>query len=402
LVAARALSPSGFGALELAVVAVAGIATLLDFSLEEAVVHYGARAVADGDPGRLRGLVALSLRIDLAIGIAVFAVLMVLAPALGDVVSVGELPASLIRLAALEALAVTVNGTTGALLVVCGHPHLRAWSSAVANGARVVGVMIAASLDAGALGVLAGLVVGSAIGSVVQLALAWRIGRGVWSGSDASRAGVPAGRIVRFGLLSSATTTLIAVRAALVSILLGRSLGPAAVGIFAVAMFPVTVVEVASSPLRLLMLPEQAMLAARGRPDVVWDGLVAYGKASLAVGVPGALVGWFLLPRLLPLLYGDRYEDAVDPARILLIAALASLVVAWAKALPAAVGRPAVRTAMSLAELLLTVAAVFALYERGVDGVAAAISAVAVVGAVAWWLVARRMLVPVSGSRAGT
>jgi O-antigen/teichoic acid export membrane protein len=105
-----------------------------------------------------------------------------------------------------------------------------------------------------------------------------------------------------------------------------------------------------------------------------------------------------LLPRLLPLLYGSSFDAAVRPARILLVAALAGLVVAWSKALPAALGRPGVRTGMSLLELALTVVALAALAGRGVTGVAVALSAVTVVSACAWWIVAWRMLAPMSGT----
>lgn len=409
LVAARTLGPSGFGALELGVIAVGGVATLLDFSLEEAVIYHGSRALAAGDVAGLRTLVRMSLGIDVAIGVGVLVLLTALAPWFGDAVSRGELPAGLIRLAALEAFVATVNGTTGALLVVSGRPQLRAWSAAIASGARVAGVLVAAAIGAGPIGVLLGLVAGSALGSAAQLSWAWRTGRRTWGEANGgSRADTPgnssrvtARRLLWFGLNSSATTTLIALRVAVVSVLIGRTLGPAAVGIFVVAMFPITVVEVASSPLRLVMIPEQAMLAARGRPDVVWDGLLAYLKASLVVGVPGVVVGWFVLPEVLPLLYGSGFDAATDPARILLVAALASLAVAWAKALPAALGRPAVRTAMSLGELAFTAILVAVMYDQGVRGVAAAVSIVAAVAAAAWWAVARRMLRPVVGTRGG-
>jgi len=245
---------------------------------------------------------------------------------------------------------------------------------------------------------LTGLVAGSAVGAAAQAVMAWRSGRKAWAGASAGLVSVPAGELVRFAVQSSVTTTLIALRVAAVSVLLGRNLGPAAVGIFAAAMFPVTLAEVASSPLRLLMIPEQATLAARGRPDVVWKGIVAYAKGSILVGLPAAALGWLVLPRLLPLLYGSSFDAAVLPARILLVSALAGLVVAWSKALPAALGRPGVRTAMSFLELAFTVAALAALAGRGVTGVAVALSAVAVVSAFAWWIVARRMLVPVSGT----
>jgi hypothetical protein len=55
---------------------------------------------------------------------------------------------------------------------------------------------------------------------------------------------------------------------------------------------------------------------------------------------------------------------------------------------------------MSVAELALTLAALVALSDRGVRGVAIAISVVSLVTACAWWVVARRMLAPVTGTAA--
>jgi O-antigen/teichoic acid export membrane protein len=404
LVAARVLGASGFGALELAVVAVTSVATLLDFSLEEAVMHHGARALARGDGAALRRLIRTSLGIDLAIGVAVLAVLTVAAPLVVDVVSDGDLAVALIRLAALEAFVVTLNGTTGALLIVCGRAHLRAWSSAVANAARLVAVLFAAAGGADPTGMLTGFVVGSAIGAAVQAFLAWNTGRSTWHDSregDVRAHEASAARLVTFGMHSSVTTTLVAVRYAAAFVLLGRTLGPGAVGVLAVALFPVTLADVASSPLRLLMIPEQATLAARGRPDVMWNGLVAYAKGSLAIGVTAAAIGWLLLPNLVPLLYGESYDAAIRPARILLVAAVTALVVAWSKALPAALGRPGVRTAMSAAELVVTIAALAIVAGGGVNGVAAALSVVSVVTACAWWIVARSILAPASAPAMG-
>jgi lipopolysaccharide exporter len=404
LAAARTLSVGGFGALELAVVAVGAVVTLLDISLEEAVIFRGARARAAGHPAALRALLRTSLRIDIAIGVAVAALLLLIAPWFADIVSDGSLAPALVRLAALEALLVTANGTTGAVLVVCDRAHLRAWSMAVANAARLLAVLIAAAVEPTAVGVLTGFVVGSGIGAAFQAVLAWRVVRKdvpAHSGSVPVEP-APTRGLIAFGSQSSLTTTLIAIRVALVSVAIGRSLGPAAVGIFAVALFPVTVVDVASSPFRLLTLPEQSLLAARGRRDVVWHGLVAYSKAAIPIGLVGAAVGWFVLPSILPALYGESYRAAIDPSRALIVAAVASLSVVWAKGLPAALGRPGVRTLMTAGEVALTAIALLVVPRDDVASFAWAVSAVAAVMAIAWWLAARRILarVPDPGARA--
>src|SRR6185436_14032691 len=124
------------------------------------------------------------------------------------------------------------------------------------------------------------------------------------------------------------------------------------VGLFAIAMLPVVLADLASAPLRVMTFPEQAMLAARGRLDVLRTAIVAYTRVALAIGAVAAIAGWFVLPRLVATLYTSGFGGAVDPARILLVAAVATLAVAWSKALPAAVGRPNLRTWISLVELV--------------------------------------------------
>ena len=104
-----------------------------------------------------------------------------------------------------------------------------------------------------------------------------------------------------------------------------------------------------------------------------------------------------LPPWLLPVVYSDAFAPAVDAARILLPAAIATLAVAWAKALPAAAGRPEIRTWVSLGELAVTSVAVLLLGRRSAEGAALAISISTVVSGFLWWIVAGRMF---SGSNA--
>ena len=393
LLVARSLGPQNFGSVVLAVTTVAFLAALLDFSLEEAVVHHGARALERGAPGGLRGLIRISMRIDVSVGIAVFTFLLVAAPALADFVSDGRLAPVLLVLAGLEVLVSTANGTTGAVLLLSGRPELRAWALAWTAAARLLAVLVAIHVfGGGAERVLLGFAVGAAIGSVAQYVVARRMERRAWGVVPPSEAPVRASALVSFGLHSSATTTIIAVRAALVTVVLGRGSGPVQVGFLAIAMLPVTLAEVATSPVRTTVFAEQAKLAAAGRLDVLWRAVKGYTRWALVVGVAAAVVGWFLLPWLLPRLYGDGYADATRASRMLLPAAVATLTVAWAKGLPASIGRPQIRTIVSMVELAATAVAVLSLASRGANGVAAALSIVAVAVASLWWWVARRML----------
>jgi O-antigen/teichoic acid export membrane protein len=244
--------------------------------------------------------------------------------------------------------------------------------------------------------VLIAYAIGSAVGAVAQGLVAWRVARRRWPARGATGMRPSFRALAGFGFHSSVTTTIIAVRLALVSILLARLAGPAEVGLFAVAMLPLVLADVASAPLRVMTFPEQAMLAARGRLDVLRTAILAYTRFALLLGTLAAIAGWFLIPRLIALLYPSSFSGAVGPARILLPAAVGTLAVAWSKALPAAVGRPNLRTWASLVELALSVPLVAILAPSGATGAAIAVASVTLLMACAWLLIARRMLAGVA------
>jgi O-antigen/teichoic acid export membrane protein len=397
VIAARALGPPNFGTVVLAVAAVTSVATFLDLSLEEAVVHHGAVAIARRDGGALRALLRTSFVLDVAVGGVVFVLLLFLAAPLATLAGGPALAPILVRLAAVESLAVTANGTTAAALMLSGRPELRAWAMAWTTALRLLSVFVAVHVFGGGMrSVLVAYAIGSAVGSVAQGLLAWRVARRRWpiTGVPDPRPSLRA--LAGFGFHSSITTTIIAVRLALVSILLARLAGPAEVGLFAVAMLPLVLADVASAPLRVMTFPEQAMLAARGRLDVLRTAILAYTRFALLIGTLAAVAGWFLIPRLIALLYSSSFSEAIVPARIFLPAAVGTLAVAWSKALPAAVGRPNLRTWVSLVELALSVPLVAILAPSGATGAAIAVASVSLLTACAWLVVARRMLAGVA------
>jgi hypothetical protein len=64
VVVARALGPTDFGTVVLGVAVATLLGTLLDLTLEEAVVHHGYRALAQGDTAGLLGIIRASLLLD--------------------------------------------------------------------------------------------------------------------------------------------------------------------------------------------------------------------------------------------------------------------------------------------------------------------------------------------------
>jgi O-antigen/teichoic acid export membrane protein len=179
-----------------------------------------------------------------------------------------------------------------------------------------------------------------------------------------------------------------------VLVLLGALVGPAATGLFNIAMLPLTVVATATGPIRLVFFAEQAKLAAANAVATLRKTVRGYTVVALLVGVPFAVVGWFLLPWLIPTLFSDRFDGAVEPARIILIGAVAHLAAGtWTKGLPAAIGKPQLRTVMSAVFMVLVVVLTVLLTPSyGVTGAAIAHSAAAIATYIGWWFLTARTL----------
>jgi O-antigen/teichoic acid export membrane protein len=383
VVVARALGPTDFGTVVLAVAVATLLATFLDLTLEEAVVHHGYRALAEGDTEGLLGLIRASLLLDIAIGIVVSGSVVLLAAPLADVASAGRLDPELVRLAALVTLASTADSTMSAVLLVGGRPDLRGWLMAATSVARLAALLVA--IEIGTVeAVIVSYAIGNAVGAIAQALVAWRVVWRPWAAEAGSRElRVPVGKLVRFGFYTSVSTSLAAAHGSLIPVVLGRVAGPTAVGIFRVAMFPVFLVNSASGPVRLVLFPEQARLVAEGDIAQVRYAIRSHTLAALALSIPFAVAAWFVLPWLLPFIFSEQFEEAVEPARILLVAAIVHFSGAWFKTLPAALGKPQLRTALALLELVLMVALLVVLGGEGSKGAAIAFSVASVVSAAA-------------------
>lgn len=392
VIAARALGPEEFGSVFLALSVVTLVATFLDITFTEATIFYGNRSLASGDLAGLRGLLRMSLRVDIGTGILVTGAIFAAAAPLADFASAGRLDPTLVQISALSVLVTTADSTAHGALGLARRTDLRAWAMATQAAFRLIGVLVAVRVG-GAEAVAASYVLGGAAGSVVLGRMAWRVGRREWDlGSGRGTPPASTWELVRFGVHSSLTTSVYAVYGTLVPVLLGRTAGPAAVGIFRVAMLPMVVSRTVRGPIRLAMFPEQAKLFADGRVDEVRRSTKGYTLIAFGLGSPGVVAGFILMPWLIPLLYSSSFDASVTPARILLIAALFDLALTWRKTLLAAIGRPEIRTRLALIELGVVASVLLVLADLGAEGAAIAVSAASVSVGVAWLFVARGLL----------
>ena len=92
------------------------------------------------------------------------------------------------------------------------------------------------------------------------------------------------------------------------------------------------------------------------------------------------------------LFYSGQFEDAIGPARILLVAAVVHLALAWAKTFLPAIGRPGLQTAYEVAFAVLLIAGIALLARFEATGAAIAVSFTYVATQVPLYFVANRLL----------
>ena len=121
----------------------------------------------------------------------------------------------------------------------------------------------------------------------------------------------------------------------------------------------------AFSPLPAIFFPLLSRTAAREQFDEVRTRVLDWTRLSLAPAIATGAIAWILLPIVIPLLFGSRFDFAVQPARYLVIAALIRGSTAWSKVLAFAVGRPGVSFATTSFDAALLIGATWWLASQG-------------------------------------
>lgn len=337
--ATRLLGGYEFGLFAIVLAAVAFFQLLLDSTVEEAVVKYGFRYVAAERWGRLRRLFAVALAAKWAGGLAAALLVLLLAPFADPVFNADGLLVPML-LGALIPLVQAPEAVAGAVLLVRGRYDLRAWFFVVSMALRLAGVAFGASFGVteAILGYVLAQVVASVAIGVTATALLRR-----FPAAPREALGEDAHGIRRFVVNSALGSGLVSLRTTAAPLGLGLVSNPFQVGYFRTGQAPVTGLAALSSPVRLIMLTEQTRDVERGRDDLLWRSLRRYSIVAAALLVPVVPVAWALMPWAVPFVFGGDFEAAVEPARVLLLAASIQLVLGWSKSLPVSVGRPGLR-----------------------------------------------------------
>jgi len=381
LVAARVFSTATLGLYTLVIASAGFFQTLLDLTIEEALIKFGFRYITREDWGRLRRLFRRTFLFKVAGAVLAGGALLGLAAFAGSVFHHSELRTPL-AISALLPLAQSPEGMAAVPLMLRGRYDIRGGFLAVSMALRLtaiaVGTHFGLSWTIGAI-VLAQVAASAAIGVAGANAFR-RFPRG-----EIRPLGEDAREVLRFIAQSSGATGVVSLRSTLTPMILGMASTASQVGYFRVAQSPQTGFNAVSAPIRLVLLAEQTRDWERGRHDRVFAGVRRYTLlAALGSVVLLPLLLVFMRP-IIRLLFLSKNLGAVDAARIIVIAGAVQLVVGWSKSFPVTIGRPNLRIWTHGIEtaVLLPLAVVFG-WLWGATGAAGAVLASSVAFAVSW------------------
>jgi O-antigen/teichoic acid export membrane protein len=382
VVAARTFPTTELFGLYAIVIATTGFfQTLLDLTVEEAVVKYGFRYEAQQRWGRLRRLLVRTLRVKLVGGALATLVLLALAPAAGAIWGDSRLEAPL-AVGALIPLVQAPEGLAGAVLFLRGRYDIRSTCLTVSMGLRLLAIAVGAryGLTEAIVAIVAAQVVATGVVGAAGLAAFRRFPPAEPEPLAEDRRG-----ILSFVAQSSIATGIVSVRSTLTISLLGMVTSSTQAGYFRVAQSPQQGMATLSAPARMILVTEQTRDWERGSRESVLRGVRRYSVAAallMLVVVPP--LAWFM-PDIIRIVFKPRNLGAVDAARLILVAAAVQFVVGWSKSLPVAVGRPNLRIWTHGAEALVLLPLVVAFGALwGATGAAVAVLVSSVVFALAW------------------
>jgi O-antigen/teichoic acid export membrane protein len=381
VVALHVFSTETFGRYALVLAATAFVQSLLDLTVEEALVKFGFRFTAREDWGRLRRLFEAAIKFKLAGGVLATGLLLALAPAANSLLHKSGLTTPLM-IGAFLPLAQCTENVGGVAIILRGRYDVRAFFLLVSMALRFTAIAVAASH--GLTETIAAIVAAQVVATSAISVAGWLAYR-----RFPQQPSVPLGEerrdILSFVAQSSVATAVISLTAPLALLVLGRVASTRQVAFFRAAMSPQQAFAVVSAPARLILLTEQTRAWERGTREVVFAGIRRYtlGMAAVAALIlPPLLV---FTPELARLLFSAKNEGAVDATRIVVIAGALRMVYGWTKSFPVSIGRPGLRIWTHGLEMLVLIPLVGVLGTKwGASGAAGAVLISSVVFCLAW------------------
>ena len=388
IVAAHVFTTAVLGLFTLVISSAGFFQTLLDLTIEEALIKFGFRYVTREDWGRLRRLFRRTFWFK-ALGAALAGGALVgLGAGAATVFHHSELRTPLM-IAALLPIAQSPEGMAAVPLMLRGRYDVRGFFLMTSMGLRLSAIGIGAphGLTWTIIAIVLAQVAASAAISVAGLAAFRRYPR-----RETRPLGEDAREILKFIAQSSGATGVVSLRGTLTPMVLGIVSTATQVGFFRVAQSPQSGFNAVSAPIRMVLLSEQTRDWERGKSENVFAGVRRYTLLALVGSVVLLPLLLVFMPQIVRLLFQAKNLGAVNAARIIVAAGAVQFVVGWSKSFAVTVGRPNLRIWTHGIETVILLPLAIGLGSVwGASGAAAAVLVSSIAFAVTWGVLYARI-----------
>src|SRR5919204_971988 len=351
VVALHVFSTETFGRYALVLAATAFFQSLLDLTVEEALVKFGFRYATREDWGRLRRLFTSAVAFKVTGGLLAAGAIAGLAPLSHAILHKTGLERPL-YVAALLPIAQCVENVGGVSLILRGRYDLRGFFLFTSMALRLTAIAVGA--PHGLTATLAAIVAAQAVSTAAVSVAGWlayrRFPRAAATPLGAERRG-----ILSFVLQSSIASGVTSLTTPLAILVLGRISTTKEVAWFRASLSPQQGFSALTSPARLILLTEQTLDWERGTRDAVFAGIRRYTLAAALLAIVALPLLLVFTPDIARLLFSKKNLGAVDATRIVIIAGALRMIFGWTKSFPVSIGRPNLRIWTHGVEMLVLV-----------------------------------------------
>ncbi len=369
IILARVLGLEGFGLLTLVVAYVRIINSLLDFRVWESVVRYVGEFVERNESNHVLSMIKFSYIVDVLTGLIAFLVSISLANMANDMFIKSPDGFELILIFSFSLVVATAKSTSEALFRVFDKFKTIVFVKSSKSVFKLGSVLIALYLGYGIKGVLFAYVAVSFFEILLIQILINRIlrQRGLDSWFSA-RVGLLSHRmkeITWFLLNTSFNATLgVANEGKIAVLILGYFFGGGAAGLYKVARSVIKVLSRLTDPLYEAIFPKLVSFSTLNLYDRLAEIIKFSVRSLLKFAIPVLIIILLFAEQLIGLVFGDQYTIASNTMKVLTIAVLFKGSTFWLTPLLLAIGRPGLRTIISMVKILMYVVLLLVLVPK--------------------------------------
>ncbi len=350
---ARAIGPSKYGLIQLAISVAGFISLLIDIRIGEAVVKFTTDYLVSGDKQKASAVIILGYIVDFVLGLISFLIIFSTAGLISNYILHQSQELFLIRIYAFAVLVSIINGTSMAVLQTFKKFNLIGIFTIVHSFFYFLLPVL--FIQYGLLKIMSGYVFSATIGAVMINIFAGIILIQEFKNTGFYPFWLIGPKIFRFSIQTFLSVTFKSAQRYIDVLILGFFKNPAAVGYYKIALSYTGVLGIIASPIGLVVYPTLSSLWSQKNIDVFKRLIKKISRIMAIITIPLSFAMILFAPLLLRLTVKEQFIPAIPAIYIVIWVSLFTNIAAWLRSAVLAIGKPEISTKANLYMVILLV-----------------------------------------------